>query len=63
MSSDGDIEQVTSRSNKMFNPRSKFAFNQCYQRALAQINFSPASVKLAKKTFFYWERLDGRKKS
>ena len=46
---------ATARSNKLIFPEQyKEAFNQCYKRALAQINFSPDSVHLLDVCYIYW---------
>lgn len=52
------VRIVTSRSNKLFlSTDYKRAFDECYQRALAQIDFSPDSYTIVKRRYFYWEKL------
>lgn len=47
----------TARSNKLPLSERITAFNQCYQRALAQIDFSPDKVIIISKSFIYYERI------
>lgn len=46
---------VTARSNKLFFPREyKKGFNQCYQRALGQADFSPDFIEILSIRYIYW---------
>ena len=45
----------TGRSNKRFYPREYTAgFNQCLQRAMAQIDFSPNAIAILNLKYVYW---------
>lgn len=48
---------VTSRSNLLPPSRSRTAFNQCYQRALAQLPASPTAVRIIRNNYISYEKV------
>ena len=57
ISSGGDTQEITARSNKLYlSSNKKTAFDQCYKRALGQISFSPIATKLLDVKYIYWEK-------